>query len=108
MNKFIFKGYEIELRPKLRSMVIFEKIAKKNMFEMTTLEDVIIYFYSCLLSCSTDHELTFNDFQDELDEHPEYLVQFKDWMSNSDEYKNYFLKMSDAKTPKKVSKSNKK
>lgn len=103
MYSINYKGINIELKPKMRALLYFEKIAHKS-FDVSTLEDVVVYLYSTILSCSPDEEITWDDFMKELDDHPEYIMTFKDWMQNSKEFANYFLRMSDQKSPKKASK----
>lgn len=60
-----------------RSMLIFEQIMGKS-FNPTTLNDVVVFFYSCLLANKA--EVIYDDFLDAVDEDPSVINDFTNWM----------------------------
>lgn len=76
------KDKEVELKYTLRSMLMYENITNKS-FNPEGLTDVITFFYCVIIASSQDYSLKFDDFIDELDEHPELVSQFGEWLSSS-------------------------
>lgn len=70
-------GKEYNLKFGLRSMFIFETITG-NVFNIKTLFDEYVYFYSCLMSDMNNPPLDFDAFIEYCDEHPELLKDFDD------------------------------
>ena len=68
-------GKEYQLSFGLRSMFIFESITG-DVFNIKTVFDEYVYFYSCLMSVASNPELDFDEFINYCDEHPELLKEF--------------------------------
>lgn len=68
-------GKEYNLKFGLRSMFIFETITG-NIFNIKTVFDEYVYFYSCLMSDTNNPSLDFDAFIEYCDEHPELLKEF--------------------------------
>ena len=68
-------GKEYNLKFGLRSMFIFESITG-NTFNIQTVFDEYVYFYSCLMADTNNPPLEFDDFINYADEHPELLKEF--------------------------------
>lgn len=70
-------GKEYNLKFGLRSMFIYESITGK-VFNIATVFDEYVYFYSCLMADTTNPPLDFEEFINYADEHPELLKAFDD------------------------------
>lgn len=89
-------GNEYNLKFGLRSMFIFETITG-GAFNIKTVFDEYVYFYSCLLADTSNPTLDFEEFIEYCDEHPELLKAFdealiaeskrKELLSNKDKKK---------------------
>lgn len=73
------KNNKVELKQTLKSMMIFEKITDKN-FDIKTISDVIIYFYSCVVASKKDIDITFDEFIEWLDNNQNSFADFNDWL----------------------------
>lgn len=71
----IILGKEYNLKFGLRSMFIYESITGKT-FNITTVFDEYVYFYSCLMADTNNPALEFDEFINYCDEHPELLKEF--------------------------------
>lgn len=87
--KIQIKNTEVELKNKMRSLLIYEQITNKP-FNPTTVTDMILYFYSVILACSPDIDLTFNELMDIVDDNPSVYEQFNEWLL-SESNKNSIL-----------------
>lgn len=89
-------GKEYNLKFGLRSMFIYETITGVA-FNIKTVFDEYVYFYSCLLADTSNPTLDFEEFIEYCDEHPELLKAFdealiaeskrKEMLSNKDKKK---------------------
>lgn len=77
--KLQIKNTEVELKNKMRSLLIYEQITNKP-FNPSTITDMMIYFYSVILACEPSIELTFNEFMDLIDEQPNLFDSFQSWL----------------------------
>ena len=91
---------KIELKQTLKSMLIFEKITERN-FDIKTISDVIIYFYSCVIASKKDIDLTFDDFIEWLDNNQNSFADFNEWLLTSAEQQQ---QLSGGKSSKKKKK----
>lgn len=82
MKKITIKGKEFNVKYSIRSLFIFEQITNKA-FEIKTLLDNYIFFYSMILATKNDEVLQWDDFLDEIDNNPELI---KTLTSINDEY----------------------
>ncbi len=69
-------GKELDIKLSFRSLMTYEKLSGKNYTQIQSLEDTLIYMYSCIISSNRDINLTFDDFLDNVDECPEALNEF--------------------------------
>ena len=98
--KVTIKDKEIELKLKFRSYIIYEAITK-TMFSPQTITDIIIYFYSVLISCDPDLNLTLDEFMDWLDNNNNVFSQFTEWLSDTESFRSQFNKSEDESDSKK-------
>lgn len=66
------KEYPIKMT--LRSMINFQKHTGKSIDDMSTLEDVTIYFYYTFKAGGS--EMTYDEFMDMIDDKPESIAAF--------------------------------
>lgn len=78
--KVRYDDHEYELKYSFRALMIFENITNKS-FNPTTLSDIIIFFYSVLLSSAKPAVIEFDRFVELLDREPELLQQFSEWIA---------------------------
>lgn len=87
--KITINNKEIELKNKLRSILIYEQIAGKT-FNPSTMTDMILYFYSVVLANEPKLELDFMEFMDMLDEKPELFKEFNEWLVSVNKVNSQF------------------
>ena len=92
----IIKGKNIELKSKLRSLLIFEQIARKP-FAPNSITDMVLYFYSVILANYPNIELTFDELMDEVDENPNLFTEFTAWIEKQSKRNSVFDVSSDSK-----------
>lgn len=99
---------QITLKYSFRALIIFEEITGKSMTVPETLKDIMIFFYSIILS-SAKGELqnwTWDDFVDYLDDNPDKIIEFTTWLKAVLETQNQITekhsKEVESKSPKKV------
>lgn len=85
---------EIELKNKLRSILIYEQIAGKT-FNPVTLTDMMLYMYCVILANDSTIELTFMDFMDMLDENPNLFSEFNEWLVKVNKVNSQFTGNTD-------------
>ena len=73
-----------------RSLIIFEEITGKTMTVPDTLKDILILFYSIILSSAKGslQDFTWDMFMDWLDENPEITIEFTQWLKDVLEAQN--------------------
>lgn len=98
--KIQIKNTEVELKNKMRSLLIFEHIANKP-FNPTTVTDMILYFYSVILACEPSIDLTFSELMDIIDENPIIYEQFNEWLLSESKKNSIFNDDSKKKKVKK-------
>jgi hypothetical protein len=95
-------GKEYNLKFGLRSMFIFESITG-NVFNIKSMFDEYIYFYSCIMADTNNPKLDFDDFINYCDEHPELLKEFDEALIQESKRKE-LLTNKDKKKAKTVKK----
>ena len=81
MKQITINGKNYNLKYSLRALFIFEQITNKP-FEIKTLLDNYIFFYSLILASNKDEApLDWDEFIDALDESPNLLVEMNDIIS---------------------------
>ena len=99
--KITIKDKDIELKNKLRNILIYEQITGKA-FNPTTMTDMMVYMYSTILACEPTFDTAFNDFVDILDENPKLFADFNDWLLQTNKI-NEQMKEETEDTQKKLS-----
>lgn len=89
MKTITIKGTEYKVKYSIRALFIFEQITGKP-FEIKTLLDNYIFFYSMILANNTDNILDWNDFIDELDENPKLYAQISEIINEQNKKDNLF------------------
>ena len=83
MNNIItINNKDYKVKYTLRALFIFEQITKKT-FEVKTLLDNYVFFYSLILANNPDNILEWNDFIDALDNDPKIFKQINDLVNSS-------------------------
>ena len=94
-------GREIELKATFRAYIIFENITGKSFQQLSTLADVLTFFYATILGSAKTTDISFDDFLDFIDENPNIVTEFSEWMAGSnavvDEASNSNVEKDDAK-----------
>ena len=89
--KITINGREIELRYTFRAMIIFEKICNTT-FTGKGITEVLCYLYSTILASDKNNPLTFDEFMDFVDEHPEVITEFSEWLQKVVDVNSYIAK----------------
>ena len=94
-------GREIELKATFRAYLIFENITGKSFQQLSTLADVLTFFYATILGSAKTTDISFDDFFDFIDENPNVVTEFSEWMAGSnavvEEASNNNVEKDDAK-----------
>ena len=103
-------GRDIELKATFRAYLIFENITGKSFQQLSTLADVLTFFYATILGSAKTTDISFDDFLDFIDENPNVVTEFSEWMAGSnavvEDASNSNVEKDDAK--KKTSRPQKK
>ena len=103
-------GRDIELKATFRAYIIFENITGKSFQQLSTLADVLTFFYATILGSAKTTDISFDDFLDFIDENPNIVTEFSEWIAGSnavvEEASNSNVDKDDAK--KKTSRKQKK
>lgn len=78
------KDQTIKLKFGFKAMMIYERIEEKA-FAPSTMSDVIMFFYSCILAANAD--ILFDDFVEWLDDNPNMITEFSTFLDTSIESK---------------------
>ena len=74
------KDKEYKLKYTIRAMFIFEKMANK-IFNIESLLDWYIFYYSMILANNPDCDLLFDEFIDECDSNPTLIVKMQEYLN---------------------------
>lgn len=75
MKQITINGKNYNLKYSLRALFIFEQITNKP-FEIKTLLDNYIFFYSMILASNKDNEpLDWDEFIDAMDDNPSLIAE---------------------------------
>lgn len=88
----------IELKYSFRSLMIFEKIAGKSFTNVTGLTEILVFFYSVIISSDKDTTLSWDQFIDWLDSNPNVLTEFTTWLQNVMLKNNFIINNTDDDT----------
>ena len=94
-------GRDIELKATFRAYIIFENITGKSFQQLSTLADVLTFFYATILGSAKTTDISFDAFLDFIDENPNVVTEFSEWMAGSnavvEEASNNNVEKEDAK-----------
>ena len=76
-------GRDIELKATFRAYIIFENITGKSFQQLSTLADVLTFFYATILGSAKTTDISFDAFLDFIDENPNVVTEFSEWMAES-------------------------
>lgn len=76
-------GRDIELKATFRAYIIFENITGKSFQQLSTLADVLTFFYATILGSAKVTDISFDDFLDFIDANPNVVTEFSEWMAGS-------------------------
>ena len=79
----IVNDKKITLKKSFRSLIAYEK-AKGEIFNPTTITDIILYLYCVIISSDDNVELSFDEFIDYIDNNPSIISEFSEWMARQD------------------------
>lgn len=82
MNTIKINNKKYKVKYTLRALFIFEQITGRT-FELKTLLDNYVFFYSLILANNGDNILDWNEFIDALDNDPNIFKQINDIVSKS-------------------------
>jgi hypothetical protein len=68
-------------------LLIYERITGES-FIPTSLNSVVVFFYSCIIAADKDLVFSYNDFLDWLDEKPLLLTEFSNFLMEKMEMNN--------------------
>lgn len=75
MKTITINGQEFKIKYTLRALFIMEQITEKP-FQINTIMDEFIFFYSMILANNRDKKLTWDEFIDAIDKNPSLLEEF--------------------------------
>lgn len=94
MNTIKINGKEYKVKYTIRALFIFEQITGKA-FEIKTLLDNYIFFYSMILANNPDDVLDWNVFIDALDSDPSIFKQLNTLVENEQKKQQILVDDSD-------------
>jgi hypothetical protein len=71
-NIITVRGVDYMLKPGMKAIVVFEKIAEKA-FEIKTTTDILVYIYSAIIAGTSGAILDFDVLLDAMDEDPDLI-----------------------------------
>lgn len=92
------KDKTFELKKTFRSFIAYESATGKP-FAPSTITDTIMYFY-CVIICSAEIDLSFDEFFDWLDADPSLLPKFSNWIVKQNEQESTLINTKKKKTQK--------
>lgn len=82
------KDTEIKIKSTMRALIIYEQITKGQ--KINGMTDVLVYFYSLIISNCRDLQLDFDEFIDWIDENPSVIDEFTQWSIEEQKKKSLF------------------
>lgn len=74
----------IELKHTMRSIMVYEQITGKP-FSPVTITDILIYFYSTIISSDTSLDIPFDEFMTWVDDNQDEFENFNKWILRQNE-----------------------
>lgn len=78
-------GKDVEIKNTIRAFILYENITGTTFFAPSTLEDILTYFYCVVVTSAKDYSITFENFLDYIDEHPNAIKEFTEWAQTQGE-----------------------
>ena len=75
------KNETVKLKHTMRAILVYEQITGKP-FSPVTVTDIMVYFYSTIISSNTSLELQFDEFMNWLDDNSDKFTEFTQWLTN--------------------------
>lgn len=100
MKQITINGKNYNIKYSLRALFIFEQITNKS-FEIKTLLDNYIFFYSMILASNRDDEpLDWDEFIDAMDNNPNLLTELNDIVTKQQKVENMINQSDDSEQKK--------
>lgn len=99
-NTVTINGVDYKIKYTIRALFIMEQITGKP-FQVTTLLDNYIFFYSMILANNPDNILNWNDFIDALDNDPNLFKQLTEIGNSFTKKDSMFQQDEDRESKKK-------
>ena len=74
------KNETVKLKNTMRAIMVYEQITGKP-FSPVTMTDLMVYFYSSIISANMEIELTFDEFVEWLDDNGDKFTEFTSWLT---------------------------
>lgn len=87
---------EYKIKYTIRALFIFERIAQHS-FELKTMLDNYVFFYSLILANNQDKPLQWDDFIDALDNDPSLFKQLSDFLMEKERQDEMFIEQEEVK-----------
>lgn len=98
--EIIIKDTTIKLKMSFMAFILYEEQTNKS-FSPNNLSSMLRFFYCIVLASNKNLTITFDEFIDELDEHPQLLSDFSNWVIEQNNFQNQLVKDEENNKPKK-------
>lgn len=101
--KITINNTDLELKNSFRNYIIFERITGASFSTIDKLEDILNFYYSCILAAAQREGITIsvNDFYDYIDDNPQSISEFVTWLQSELTTSNMLNPQTDSKPSKK-------
>lgn len=99
MKTIKINGVDYKIKYTIRALFIFEQITGKS-FQLNSLLDNYVFFYSMILANNKDNPLNWDDFINAIDEDPTLFAKMSDIL-NEEQSKNDVFNKEDGEDKEK-------
>ena len=99
MKTININGVDYKIKYTIRALFIFEQITGKS-FQLNSLLDNYVFFYSMILANNKDNPLNWDDFINAVDNDPTLFVRMSDIINEEQNKNTVFNKEEDDKEKK--------
>lgn len=99
MKTININGVDYKIKYTIRALFIFEQITGKS-FQLNSLLDNYVFFYSMILANNKDNPLNWDDFINAVDTDPTLFVRMSDIINEEQNKNTVFNKEEDDKEKK--------
>ena len=99
MKSITINGTDYKIKYTIRALFIFEQITGKS-FQLNSLLDNYVFFYSMILANNKDNPLNWDDFLNAIDEDPTLFSRMSD-IVNDEQTKNKVFNKEDGEDKEK-------